>query len=86
MKDERKIKTAALSLILAGSFEAINSFVQVSERVHNILWGFQLILLLVALSISAKMIGNFGAEKKIKNLAKLILILAAFLGIYVFII
>lgn len=86
MTDEKKVKIAFGTLILAYAFEAVILLVQLSERFYNILWGIQLILVLVALGISVKMLGNFGAANKLRTQSRLILIFAALLSVYVFII
>ena len=85
MTDKKKISIAVSSLILASAFEALILLTQLSVQLSNILWGLQLILVLVALGISAKMLGNFGTSKKLKNQSRLILILASALALYAFI-
>ena len=85
MTDEKKIKVAFISLIIAFIIEAINLLTQLTERVNNVLWGVQLILVLFGLGISAKMLGNFTANKNLKIKSRIILFFASLLAIYAFI-
>lgn len=86
MTDQKKITIAFSSLVLASAFEGIFLLSQLSEHFYNILWGLQLILVLMALGISAKMLGNFSASKKLRTQSRFILIFAALLSVYAFII
>ena len=86
MTDEKRIKIAFSSLVLASAFEALFLLAQLSEQFYNILWGLQLILVLVALGISSKMLANFSAPKKLRPQSRFILIFAALLSVYAFII
>jgi thiol:disulfide interchange protein len=86
MTDEKKIKIAFGTLVLASAFEAIFLLTQLSEQFYNILWGLQLFLVLVTLGISAKMLGNFSAAKRQRTQSRFILIFAALLSVYAFII
>lgn len=86
MTDEKKIKVAFGSIVLAYAFEALLLLIQLPKQLGNILWGLQLIFLLVALGITVKMLGNFGAPKKLKTQSRFILIFATLLSVYAFII
>jgi hypothetical protein len=86
MTDEKKIRIAFSSLILASAFEVLIELTQLPEQLSNILWGLQLILVLVALGVSAKMLGNFSASKKLRTQSRFILIFTAMLSTYLFII
>ncbi len=86
MTETKRVRIAASSLVIAAVFEGVKLLLSISDQFHNILWGLQLILILVSLGISAKIAGAISMPQKLRNQSKIILILAGLLGTYAFII
>ena len=85
MNEQKRIRIAAISFVLAFAYELIQAFVSIGERLHGLLWGLQFIFLLLAIGISVKLISEPGIAKTIKTKARIILLVATIQAVYTFI-